>query len=72
MITLLILYSIVITILMIITYFKPSLELKLVQDGIYNYYTLYLYFSIKNNDDVTYKSIRLFSYKTKNNDKRRT
>lgn len=72
MITLLILYSIVVTILMIITYFKPSLELKLVQDGIYNYYTLYLYFSIKNNDDVTYKSIKLFSYKTKNNDKRGT
>lgn len=72
MTTLLILYSIVITILMIITYFKPSFELKLVQDGIYNYYTLYLYFSIKNNDDVTYKSIKLFSYKTKNNDKRGT
>ena len=72
MITLLILYSIVVTILMIITYFKPSFELKLVQDGIYNYYTLYLYFSIKNNDDVTYKSIKLFSCKTKNNDKRGT
>ena len=72
MTTLLILYSIVITILMIITYFKPNFELKLVQDEIYNYYTLYLYFSIKNNDDVTYKSIKLFSYKTKNNDKRRT
>lgn len=72
MTTLLILYSIVITILMIITYFKPNFELKLVQDGIYNYYTLYLYFSIKNNDDITYKSIKLFSYKTKNNDKRGT
>ena len=72
MTTLLILYSIVITILMIITYFKPNFELKLVQDEIYNYYTLYLYFSIKNNDDVTYKSIKLLSYKTKNNDKRRT
>ena len=57
---------------MIITYFKPNFELKLVQDEIYNYYTLYLYFSIKNNDDVTYKSIKLLSYKTKNNDKRRT
>lgn len=66
MMTIFVLYSIFTTLFIIYIYWKPKFELKLIQDNIYNYYELYLYYTIKNDEtEYKYGCVKLFSFKTK-------
>lgn len=66
-------WCIICTAVLIHLYFEPKFDLRLVQDEEYNHYTLYLCYIIKADiDDVKYGDIKLFSFKIKKSDKRRT
>lgn len=61
----LLIWSIFVTFFILYLMYEPKLELILTEGDTHNYYTLYFMYLYGKEDEVDYKVIKLFTFKTK-------